>query len=235
MRPAREFVYEHQSASFSTGNVVSFRMQVSRTTRKVGPGASQRPCASLGFDERNRLGLGHRLAPVLAVRTGQCRGQLEPDDLATNDGRRMHDIKRTPKCRPRTQAIEAALRPGCGSWTGRNDTVSRALSGRATVRDLTRSRPLILLRTGYAEPRRERPRGRAQDAFARGGRGRSRLGSVPLLTELLTGAAQDAAHRSRGVLAQVVAPTACSSNGRSGAPHIAGERSSVEAGVEGGG
>jgi hypothetical protein len=24
------------------------------------------------------------------VRTGQCRGQLEPDHLAANDGRRIH-------------------------------------------------------------------------------------------------------------------------------------------------
>ena len=79
-------------ALLSAGKVASFRMQVSRTTRKVWPGASQRPCASLGFDERNRLGFGHGFAPVLAVRTGQCRGQLEPDNLATNDGRRIHDI-----------------------------------------------------------------------------------------------------------------------------------------------
>jgi hypothetical protein len=78
-------------ALLSAGKVASFRMQVSRTTRKVGPGASQRPSASLRFDERNRLGLGHRFAPVLAVRTGQCRGQLEADNLAANDGRRMHD------------------------------------------------------------------------------------------------------------------------------------------------
>ena len=75
----------------SAGKVASFRMQVSRTTRKVGPGAPQRPCASLRFDERNRLGLGHRLVAVLAVRTGQCRGQLEPDNLAANDGGRIHD------------------------------------------------------------------------------------------------------------------------------------------------
>ena len=75
----------------SAEKVASFRMQVSRTTRKVGPGASQRPCASLRFDERNRLGLGHRLAAVLAVRTRQRRGQLEPDNLAANDGRRIHD------------------------------------------------------------------------------------------------------------------------------------------------
>jgi hypothetical protein len=50
---------------------------------------AQRSCASLRFDERNRLGLGHRLAAVLAVRTGQCRGQLEPDNLTANDGRRI--------------------------------------------------------------------------------------------------------------------------------------------------
>ncbi len=55
------------------------------------PGAPQRPCTALRFDERNRLGLGHRLAPVLAVRADQCRGQLEPDNLAANNGRRMHD------------------------------------------------------------------------------------------------------------------------------------------------
>ena len=78
-------------ALLSAGKVASFRMQVSRTTRKVGPGPSQRPCASLRFDERNRLGLGHRLAAVLVVRTGQRRGQLEPDTVAANDGRRIHD------------------------------------------------------------------------------------------------------------------------------------------------
>jgi hypothetical protein len=66
-------------------------MQVSRTTRKIGPGASQRPCASLGFDERNRLAFGHCLTAVLALCSRQRRGQLEPDDLAFNDGCRNHD------------------------------------------------------------------------------------------------------------------------------------------------
>jgi hypothetical protein len=83
-------------------------MQVSTTTRKVGPGASQRSCASLRFNERNRLGLGHRLAAILAVRTGQCRGQLEPDNLAANDGRRIHD----PSVREGsslTQGIDACI------------------------------------------------------------------------------------------------------------------------------
>ena len=79
-------------ALLSAGKVASFRMRVSRTTRKVGPDAPQRPCALLRFDERNRLGLGHGLAAVLAVRAGQCRGQLEPDNLAANDGPRIHDI-----------------------------------------------------------------------------------------------------------------------------------------------
>ena len=78
-------------ALLSAGKVASFRMQVSRTTRKIRPGAPQRPCASLRFDERNRLGFGHRLPPVLAVRAGQCRGQLDADNLAANDGRRVHD------------------------------------------------------------------------------------------------------------------------------------------------
>jgi hypothetical protein len=67
-------------------------MQVSRTTRKVGPGASQRPRASLGFDERNRLAVSHALATILAVCFRQSRGEFEPDNLAANDGRRMHDI-----------------------------------------------------------------------------------------------------------------------------------------------
>ena len=78
-------------ALLSAGKVASFRMQVSRTTRKVRPGAPQRPCASLSFDERNCLGLGHPFAPVLAVRSRQCRRELEPDNLAANDGRRIHD------------------------------------------------------------------------------------------------------------------------------------------------
>ena len=79
-------------ALLSAGNVASFRMQVSRTTRKVGPGAAQRPCASIGFDERNCLGLGDRFASVLALGSRQRRGQLEPDNLAANDRRRVHDI-----------------------------------------------------------------------------------------------------------------------------------------------
>ena len=77
-------------ALFSAGKVASFRMHVSRTTRKVGPGASQRPYASLGLDERHRLGLRHGFAAVLAMRSRQCRRQLEPDNLAANDGRRIH-------------------------------------------------------------------------------------------------------------------------------------------------
>src|SRR5690349_13229242 len=72
-------------ALLSAGKVASFRMQVSRTTRKVRPGAS------LGFDERNRLGFGHSFAPVLTVRSSERRGELEPNHLATNDGRRTHD------------------------------------------------------------------------------------------------------------------------------------------------
>ena len=79
-------------ALFSAGKVASFRMQVSRTTRKVGPGASQRAFASLGLDERNRVSFGHAFPAVLTVRSRQRRGELEPDNLAANDGRRIHDI-----------------------------------------------------------------------------------------------------------------------------------------------
>ena len=78
-------------ALFSAGKVASFRMQASRTTRKVGLGASQRSCAARVFDERNRLGFGHAFPAVLAVRSRQRRGELEPDNLAANDGRRIHD------------------------------------------------------------------------------------------------------------------------------------------------
>jgi hypothetical protein len=92
IKPARASSEMSAEALFSAGKVASFRMQVSRTTRKVAPGASQRLRASLRFDERNRVGLGHRFAPVLAVRTGQCRRQLEPNNLAANDGRCIHDI-----------------------------------------------------------------------------------------------------------------------------------------------
>lgn len=65
-------------------------MQVSRTTRKVRLGATQRPRASLGFDERHRFGFGDRLAAVLAVCPRQRRGELEADDLPFDDGCRDH-------------------------------------------------------------------------------------------------------------------------------------------------
>ena len=92
IRPARANSSMSAEALLSAAKVVSFRMQVSRTTRKVGPGAPQRPCASVGFDERNRLGFGHGPAAVLAVRARQRRGQVEPDNLAANDGRRIHNV-----------------------------------------------------------------------------------------------------------------------------------------------
>ena len=93
----------------SAGKVASFRMQVSRTTRKVGPGASQRPRASLGFDERNRLAFGHRLAAVLPVCSRERRGELEPDDLAFNDGCRIHDTSVRKEAARHKQASDAPL------------------------------------------------------------------------------------------------------------------------------
>jgi hypothetical protein len=66
--PAQASPWMSAEALLSAGKVVSLRMQVSRTTRKVGPGAPQRPCASVGFDERNRIAFGHGPAAVLAVR-----------------------------------------------------------------------------------------------------------------------------------------------------------------------
>ena len=96
-------------ALFSTGKVASFRMQVSRTTRKVGPRASQCSRASLGFHERNRLAPSHRLAAVLAVGSRQSGREFEPDDFAFDNGCRVHDTsvrkegyphKRKKRCIP---------------------------------------------------------------------------------------------------------------------------------------
>jgi hypothetical protein len=102
---------------FSPGNVASFRMQVSRTTRKVWPCASQRPLASVGFDERNRLAFRHRLAAVLAVCSRQRRGELEPDDLAFDDGCRIHDTsvrKEADRRKRRLPCGPQEFCPGCG-------------------------------------------------------------------------------------------------------------------------
>ena len=78
-------------ALFLLGNVASFRMQVSRTTRKVRPRASQRPRTSLGFDERNSLAFSHAVAPILAMRFSQSRREFESDDFAFDNSCRVHD------------------------------------------------------------------------------------------------------------------------------------------------
>ena len=62
------------------------------TTCEVGPGAPQRPRAPPDSDECNRFAFGHSLAAILPVVSDQSRRQLEPDDLAANNGRRVHDI-----------------------------------------------------------------------------------------------------------------------------------------------
>jgi hypothetical protein len=69
---AREF--EDERRCVLSRESASFRMQVSRTTRKVWPRSPQRPRASLGFDERNHLAFGHGLAAVLAMCPSQRRG-----------------------------------------------------------------------------------------------------------------------------------------------------------------
>ncbi len=86
-------------ALFSAGKVASFRMQVSRTTRKVGPGTSQCPRTSLGFDERNRIPFGHRLSAVFAVCSRQRRGELEPDDMRASAELVSCSIRRNHKIR----------------------------------------------------------------------------------------------------------------------------------------
>jgi hypothetical protein len=89
-------------------------MQVSRTTRKVRPRASQGPRTSLGFDERNRLVFVHALAPILAVCSGQSRGELEPNDLAFDNGCRVHDTsvrkERKPHKLETTMVLNKTLR-----------------------------------------------------------------------------------------------------------------------------
>ncbi len=105
-------------ALFSAGKVASFRMQVSRTTRKVWSGASQCPRASLSFDERNRFCLGHRHAVVLAVCSRQRRSELEPDDLAFNVGCRKHDTsvrKEADRHKRQPSAIESGAVKGMRS------------------------------------------------------------------------------------------------------------------------
>lgn len=77
-------------AWLSAGKVASFRMEVSRTTREARSGASQRSFALLASDEPDRLGLGHAFPAILVVRAGLCWGQLEPENLAANDGRGIH-------------------------------------------------------------------------------------------------------------------------------------------------
>ena len=67
-------------------------MQVSRTTLKIWPGATQRARPSLRFDERDRFTLRHRLATVRAVRPRQRRGEPEPNDFPVNNGCPMHTV-----------------------------------------------------------------------------------------------------------------------------------------------
>ena len=123
-------------ALFSPGNVASFRMQVSRTTRKVWPGASQCPRTSLGFDERNRLAFGHRLAAVLAVCSRQRRGELEPDDLSFDDGCRIHDtsVRKEADRHKRRESFcgrPQEFCPGCGP--DRSEDHQRRLPKHRTV------------------------------------------------------------------------------------------------------
>ncbi len=80
-------------ALFSPGNVASFRMHVSRTSFKIGLGATQCARTSPGFDERNGLLLAHCLTAVFAVRARQSLRELEPDDFPVHKSCRMHEIR----------------------------------------------------------------------------------------------------------------------------------------------
>jgi hypothetical protein len=92
-KPMRASSKISADALFSPGNVASFRMQVSRTTRKVEPGATQCTRTTLRFDECDGLRLGHRLPAVLAVRPRQRARELEPNNFPVDDGRRIHNIR----------------------------------------------------------------------------------------------------------------------------------------------
>jgi hypothetical protein len=92
----------------------SFRMQVSRTTRKVGPRSPQRPSPPLRLDGGNRRSLGQLAACVLAMRPCEGRRELEAHDFPTHDGRRVHR-SRVHHCRRRQRrraSREGAMR-GC--------------------------------------------------------------------------------------------------------------------------
>ena len=76
----------------SVGNVASFRMQVSRTTRKIGLSAAQCPRAALGFNEDNRLSFRYCFAAVLTMRLCKRRGELKPNNSAFDYGCCIHTI-----------------------------------------------------------------------------------------------------------------------------------------------
>jgi len=66
------------------------------------------PRASLGCDERDRLGFRHHPAAILAVRSRQRCGELEPDNLAANDGGCIHDssVRKESDRHKRMRAID---------------------------------------------------------------------------------------------------------------------------------
>jgi hypothetical protein len=169
------------------------------------------------------------------VRSRQRRGELEPDNLAANDGRRMHDtsVRKAGERHKRSGAcIASASRIVCPDEVRQT---SRALSGRATARDLTRCRPKPTPANDTRNQDVNDPAGARGAALARLDRGRSRLGSVPALTPTVRGAAQNAAP----FYARLTGANRCSGSrllrARGALLHITMERSRDDHGVETGG
>jgi hypothetical protein len=102
----REFVQDQ-----ALWEVAGFRMQVSRATRNVRPGPSQRACAALALDKCDRFLLSDRLATVLAMRPRKCRGKLEPDDPPADYGSRVHGISVPERMVPDSPKVQEVPGP----------------------------------------------------------------------------------------------------------------------------
>src|SRR5437870_5168291 len=87
-------------------------MQVSRTTLKVRFGTTQRARTPLGFHKRDCPLFRHGPAAVLAVRTRQCRRELEPNNFSFHHSRRIHAAKLYGKLQPDKPCNFNTVTPG---------------------------------------------------------------------------------------------------------------------------
>jgi len=71
-------------------SVASFKVQVSRTSRKVGFGSPQRQNATFLFHEFDHFRVGHCLSRIALVTLCQFRREPKSNQLSTNYGFREH-------------------------------------------------------------------------------------------------------------------------------------------------